>query len=149
MNHRVTHWVHFLGFEDSGSGADDATRIIPFTITPFSHELLKKYCYYQQLAQTFDPGALFRDSESALDGDMTHTYGQKTHLIAATARNPDGTWSVGIQNFTADSFSGAQGQADDTRVNAGVGTVPMTNGSRTISVAPLELVTLRTSRAIP
>jgi hypothetical protein len=36
-------------------------------------------------------------------------FGRKPHLLAATAQNPDGTWSIGIQNYTADSFSGSQG----------------------------------------
>ncbi|WP_428304367.1 hypothetical protein [Lacipirellula sp.] len=114
MNHRVTHWVHFLGVECTAAPyADDATRIIAFEVNPFRSKVMKKYHTYQQLSRAFDAGAVFRDSHSSLDGDMTWTYGRKPHVIAATARNPDGSWSCGICNFTADSFLKVQGWADD------------------------------------
>lgn len=190
VNHRVTHWLHFLGFEEAhGPDKDNATRIIPFTVTPeFRFQVLKKFHVYQQLGQTFDVGAVFRHTQSSLDNDMTWTYGKKPHLIAAAARNPDGSWSVGIQNFTADSFSGLQGAGDDDwnssqggftpatpyavtvkiaeladagnqifavrrtndrQVNTGAGTVTMENGTVTVDVAPMELVTLRTKVNAP
>lgn len=186
MNHRVTHWVHFLGVEATKAPyTDDATRIIAFEPSPFRLKVMKKYYTYQQLSQAFDVGAVFRDSQSSLDGDMTWTYGRKPHLFAATARNPDGSWSVGICNFTADSFLNVQGWGDDkwnveqggqtpgqtfavtiradelrtrgnipfmvrrtngTAKNAPAGTVIMKNGAVTVTVAPLELVTLRSKR---
>ncbi|HEY0074543.1 MAG TPA: hypothetical protein VGB77_10600 [Abditibacteriaceae bacterium] len=188
MNHRVTHWVHFLGLEDTKAPhTDDATRIIAYQTNPFRSKVLKKYYTYQQLAQAFDVGAVFRDSQSSLDGDMTWTYGQKPHLFASTARNPNGTWSMGVCNFTADNFLNVQGWADDkwnieqgghtpgqtftvtirvdelrnhkdvpfvvhrtneTVKNAPSETVIMKNGEVTITVAPLELVTLRSKRRI-
>ncbi|PQV62605.1 hypothetical protein B1R32_12717 [Abditibacterium utsteinense] len=187
MNHRVTHWVHFLGLESTKAPyTDDATRIIAFEAKPFHFKVMKKYYTYQQLAQAFDVGAVFRDSQSSMDGDMTWTYGQKPHLIAATAQNPDGSWSSGICNFTTDSFLGVQGWGDDkwnveqggktpaqtfpvtiqidemknravvpfvvhrtnaTLKNAKAETVVMKNGALTISVAPMELVTLRSTVA--
>ena len=52
---------------------------------PFRTKVLKKYYTYQQLTQAFAEGAVFRASQSSLDGDMTWTYGQKPHLVAATA----------------------------------------------------------------
>lgn len=114
MNHRVTHWIHFLGLESTAAPySDDATRIIAFEPKPFRFKVMKKYHTYQQLAQAFDVGAVFRDSQSSLDGDMTWTYGQKPHLIAASAQNPDGSWSSGLCNFTSESFLGVQGWADD------------------------------------
>ena len=114
MNHRVTHWVHFLGVESTGTpDRDDATRIIAFRNDPFQMKVMKKYFTYQQLARAFDVGAVFRDSQSSLDGDMTWTYGQKPHLISATARNANGSWSSGICNFTSDSFLGVQGWSDE------------------------------------
>ncbi len=183
MNHRVTHWVHFLGLESTQAPySDDATRIIAFEAKPFRFKVMKKYYSYQQLAQAFDVGAVFRSSQSSLDGDMTWTYGKKPHLFAATAQNPDGSWSSGLCNFTADSFLGVQGWADDkwnteqggqtpaqtfavtlridelknraavpfvvhrtgaTSKNAKSEIVTMKNGAVTLSVAPLELVTLR------
>lgn len=112
MNHRVTHWIHFLGFEVADP-KDNATRIIAYTPTPFRAVLFQKFYYYRQLANTFDVGAVFRDSQSDLDGDMTWTYGLKPHLTAAAARNPDGSWGIGIANYTAASFKGVQGWSDD------------------------------------
>jgi len=40
-----------------------------------------------------------------LDPEMTWTYGKKPKLIAAAARNADGTWAVGLANFTHASFT--------------------------------------------
>jgi hypothetical protein len=114
MNHRVTHWVHFLGSEATAPPYnDDATRIIAFEAKPFRPKVMKKYYTYQQLSQAFDVGAVFRDSQSSLDGDMTWTYGRKPHVLAATARNPDGSWSSGVCNFTSNSFLKVQGWGDD------------------------------------
>jgi hypothetical protein len=37
MNHRVTHWIHFLGLESTRAPyTDDATRIIAFEENPFA-----------------------------------------------------------------------------------------------------------------
>lgn len=186
MNHRVTHWIHFLGLESTTAPyTDDATRIIAFQPNPLRQKVMKKYYTYQQLAQAFDVGAIFRDSQSSLDGDMTWTFGQKPHLFAATARNPNGTWSIGVCNFTTESFLNVQGWGDakwnieqgghtpgqsfpvtirvdelkarssipfavhrtnDTLKNAKAETVMMKNGEVTLTVAPLELVTLRSIR---
>ncbi|HEX8465661.1 MAG TPA: hypothetical protein VF627_13670 [Abditibacterium sp.] len=113
MNHRVTHWIHFLGAEATKAPfSDDATRIIAFQTDPFRPKVMKKYFIYQQLAQAFEVGAVFRDTQSSLDGDMTWTYGQKPRLFAATARNRDGSWSIGVCNFTANSFLDVQGWGD-------------------------------------
>ena len=112
MNHRVTRWIHFLGMEESDP-KDNATRIISYQAEPFKTTVYQKYYTYQQLADTFDVGAIFRASQSASEGDMTWTYGLKPRVIAATARNPDGSWGVGIANYTADSFAGVQGWSDE------------------------------------
>ncbi len=112
MNHRVTHWIHFIGLEVSDP-KDNATRIIAYEAQTGKAQIFTKYWYYQQLNQTFGVGAKFRDSQSSLDGDMTWTYGVKPHLTAAAAQNADGSWGIGLVNFTADSFAGLQGWADE------------------------------------
>ncbi|MBV9866255.1 MAG: hypothetical protein JO316_12955 [Abitibacteriaceae bacterium] len=106
MNHRVTHWIHFLGFEVPDP-KDNATRIMSFTPNPLHPTLFQKYFYYQQLSNTFDVGAVFRQSQSSLEGDMIYTYGKKPRLTVAAARNPDGSWGIGLSNFTAPQFSDA------------------------------------------
>ena len=180
MNHRVTHWIHFIGFE-TPDPHDNATRIIAYTTRPLRTTVFQKYFYYKQLSQTFDVGAVFRKSQSSLDGEMTWTYGPKPHLTVAAARNPDGSWGVGLSDFTLPPsaspnnsngfFNGDKAHAYTVTVNvpelAGIGSVPFTvqrssdtlndaregsvtmhNGGLTVTIQPLELVTLRsTARA--
>ncbi|CAN5761243.1 hypothetical protein BH09VER1_BH09VER1_13250 [soil metagenome] len=123
VNHRMTHWMHFLGFEKSDP-KDNGTRIIAFTASPFSMQVFLKYYVFQQFANAFDVGAIFRASQSEKEGSMTWTFGKKPRITAATAKNPDGSWAVGISNFTADSFSGVQGWGDDNWNKAQGGYTP-------------------------
>ena len=111
MNHRVTHWIHFIGYEVTDP-KDNATRIMAYTTNPLRTTIFQKYFTYRQLSNAFDVGAVFRDSQSTLDGDMTWTYGQKPRVTAASAQNPDGSWAIGLSNYTADSFLGVQGWSD-------------------------------------
>ena len=109
MNHRVTRWVWFIGAMDVTHypvDFDNVQRLIEFQpgqqadwYTP-----LLPYYYLRRLAETFDVGAVFRHSVSSQEGDMTDTYGRKPRLNAAAARNPDGTWGVGLSDFTSDRF---------------------------------------------
>ncbi len=118
MNHRVTHWVHFVGFEVPDPN-DNATRILAYTPTPFGMTMFQKYYYYRQLSRTFDQGAIFRQSQSALDGGMTYTYGKKPRLTAAAARNPDGTWGIGLSNYTSPTFWDTDDEKDFALHNSG------------------------------
>lgn len=106
MNHRVTHWIHFIGFETPDPN-DNATRIIAYTTGPLKATVFQKYFSYRQLSNAFDVGAQFRQSQSSLEGEMTWTYGPKARITAAAAQNPDGSWAIGISNFTARAFSDA------------------------------------------
>ena len=175
MNHRVNYWIHFIGYL-SDDPHDDGTRLIAFYNGNRSdNEWLKvfePYYYLKQLGLAFDPGAVFRQSTSSLENEMTWAHDNKPRLIAAAARNPDGSWSIGIMDCTADkfpphfSYPGKPAQTFAVTVNidelakAGelhfearrIGpqfkdphqeTVPMSNGQLTITINPLELVTLR------
>ena len=108
MNHRVTHWIHFLGFETPDPN-DNATRILAYTTGPLRITKFQKYDYYRALSQTFAVGARFRKSLSDREGDMTWTYGPKPRLTLAAAQNPDGSWAIGLSNFTAPQFSDKPG----------------------------------------
>ena len=55
----------------------------------------------------------------SLDGEMTYTYGKKPHLNAAVARNPDGTWAIGLSNFTAPAFQDADNSGNFPLYNSG------------------------------
>ena len=172
MNHRVTHWIHFLGAETPDPN-DNATRILAYTTNPLQITKFRKYDYYRALAQTFDVGAQFRHSLSDKENEMTWTYGPKPRVTVAAARNPDGTWGIGISNFTAPNF--AEKPSNDGYANGyGAQTFDVTvkipelkgalftihrngpNGDKTdkalmmrdgiltiTNVSPLELVTLR------
>lgn len=109
MNHRVTHWVWFLGAEEVGKWPEDfdnVQRLIEYQPLRQGEWYLPllKYHYFKRLSETFDPGAVFRDSQSSLEGGMTWTYGRKPRLTVAAGRNPDGAWGIGISNYTADNF---------------------------------------------
>ncbi len=104
MNQGVTHWIHFIGFEVPDPH-DNATRILAFQSGPLRITTFQKYWTYQQLSAAFDVGATFRSCTSSLDGDMVWTYGKKPHLNASAARNPDGSWSIGLSNFTSPNFN--------------------------------------------
>ena len=118
MNHRVTDWVHFVGFEVPDLH-DNATRILAYTPGPFAITTFQKYYYYRQLSRAFDVGAVFRASRSDTDGDMTYTYGKKPKLTAAAARNPDGAWGIGLSNYTAATFTDAGDEKDFAVHNGG------------------------------
>jgi len=118
MNHRVTDWVHFVGFEVPDPH-DNATRILAYTPRPFAVTTFQKYYYYEQLSGTFDVGAVFRASLSGAEGDMTYTYGKKPALTAAAALNPDGTWGIGLSNFTSPTFTDADDPKDFAAHNGG------------------------------
>ena len=109
MNHRVTHWIWFLGAEETAKWPEDfdnVQRLIqyqPLRRGDWYLPLLKYY-YYKRLSHTFDPGAVFRVVQSSQEGDMTWTYGRKPRLTAAAARNTDGTWALALSNYTSADF---------------------------------------------
>lgn len=112
MDHLVTHWVWFLGGESVSEPIDDpntpagGSRMIQYKTGPIAHWYRVMQVSYplRMLAQTFDAGAAFRKSVSSLDSDMGWTYGRKPRITAAGARNPDGTWGIGLSNYTSDAF---------------------------------------------
>lgn len=110
VNHGVTHWQFFIGAEyaDPAGNTDRLLKYDPKTAAqPFHLTVLQKYYSLRQLSGAFDIGAVFRHSLSSLDGEMTCTYGKKPRINAAAAKNPDGSWAIGLSNFTAPNFSDA------------------------------------------
>ena len=69
---------------------------------------------------------------------MTWTYGQKPRLTAACARNADGTFGIGLSNYTADSFANVQGWADEKWNKEQGGFTPARTFRVTIQVPELE-----------
>ncbi len=118
MNHGVTDWVHFVGFEVPDPN-DNATRILAYTPKPFAVMRFQKYYYYKQLSEAFPVGSVFRKSESTLDGSMTYTYGKKPRVTAAAAKTPNGAWAIGLSNFTSPTFTDADNDKDFPVHNGG------------------------------
>ncbi|MES2465290.1 MAG: glycoside hydrolase [Armatimonadota bacterium] len=146
MNHRVTHWIHFIGF-DVADPRDNATRIFAFTRTPFQLIRYQKQAYYQQLSRTFDVGSVFRRSTSDLEGDMTYTYGKKPRVTVAAARNPDGTWGIGISNFTSPTFEDAEDPKNFEKHNSGYSARTFTVIVRIPEIATRETVAFTLHRS--
>jgi len=180
LNHRVTRWIWFLGYEPADPN-DDQTRLIRYHAHPFQYELLEPYYYLKQLSETFGVGAVCRRATSSLEGDMTYTFGKKPRITAAAAKNPDGTWAIGISNYTSPNFKDDDDPKDFNLHNSGYAamtyqvtvnvaelagtqtktfrvhrssksnnlpdeTVVMYNGQITLSVEPLQLITMRSTR---
>ncbi len=118
VNHGVTHWQYFIGAElaDPHGNTD---RILKYEVNPFRLTVLQKYYYLQQLSAAFDVGAQFHHCLSSLDGEMTYTYGKKPRLNAAAARDPDGSWSFALSNYTAPSFSDTDDEKNFALHNGG------------------------------
>ena len=117
VNHGVTHWQFFIGAEQADPKGNTG-RIFKYDL-PYHLTILQKYYSLKQLSQAFDTGAVFRHSVSSLEGEMTYTYGKKPHLKAAVARNPDGTWAIGLSNFTAPAFQDADDPGNFALHNSG------------------------------
>lgn len=118
MNHGVTDWIHFVGFEVPDAN-DNATRILAYTPKPLAITRFQKYYYYKQLSVAFPVGSVFRKSESTLDGGMTYTYGKKPRVTVAAAKGPDGAWAIGLSNFTSPTFTDADDGKDFVVHNSG------------------------------
>ena len=179
MNHSVTDWVWFIGYGLSNNVVtdnDNATKLMVYDKATSKVFIHLKYYYFKQLLTAFDTGSIFRRVTSATEADMPYTYGQKPAVNAAAARNPDGSWAVGIVNETGRpgypplsnwypaqtyqmnvSIEELAGTGTQTfklyRSSAGhhfedAGMIEVTDGHFSVVVAPEELVTLR-SPAIP
>ena len=100
MNHGVTHWVWFIGLAQRDPDTDAATKLVrPDNSNPGQLKIHSKYHSFVQLLDAFDYGAEFR--HATIGGqDRPWTYGRKPPLYVAAAENPDGTFGIGIANYT-------------------------------------------------
>ena len=60
LNHRVTHWIHFLAFENVRLD-DNATCLLTFSNDPPKITRFLKFDAIMQLSDTFDIGAKVRE----------------------------------------------------------------------------------------
>jgi O-glycosyl hydrolase len=106
VNNRVNYWLHFIDYV-SNDRNDNGPRLIAYDGNIAGDGWLKvfeQYYYLKQLGRTFDVGAVFRQSISSLESDMTWGRGHTPRITAAAARIPDGSWSNGISDYTSDNF---------------------------------------------
>lgn len=170
MSHSVTHWFWFIGVgafdqhpnKDSAqvlARPDDMTGGIKFNT---------KYFYLRQLRQTFDLGARFHAVTSTQPGRKTWDHGPKPVIVSAGASNPDGSWGFAVVNTTglpdskitkfhaATTYQvaitvprAARGRSYQVFRSLPDGMAkgelvkPSQNGSISLHVRPLELLTLR------
>ena len=104
LNHGVTHWQFFIGAEQADPRGNTG-RVLKFDLAPYKLTVLQKYWYLKSVSDAIGIGAVMRHSVSDLEGEMTYTYGKKPRVNVAAAKNADGTWGVGVTNFTSDYFT--------------------------------------------
>ena len=174
MNHSVTDWVWFIGYgysNDVLTDKDNATKLIVYNQATSDIFIHLKYFYFKQMLAAFDTGAIFRRTMSGSEGDMAYTYGPKPAINAAAAKNPDGSWAIGIVNDTgvpghppltsypdsttfkmnvkieelkgSGSLRFAVYRSSANHHNVSAGEIVVKNGRFSVVVAPKELVTLR------
>jgi hypothetical protein len=103
LNHRVTHWIHFIAYADSGNlslDKDNATKLLVFdrkTGTVFES---LQYTYLRMLRVAFPTGCEVYPVTADPGGDLVNSHGKKPGLNAAAARLPDGRWSLAVVNLT-------------------------------------------------
>lgn len=103
LNHRVTHWLHFIAYGDSGNlslDKDNATKLLVFDRkTGTAFESLQ-YPYLRMLRVAFPTGCKVYPVTAEPGGDLLNSHGQKPRLNAAASRLPDGRWSFAVVNLT-------------------------------------------------
>ena len=124
VNHRVTDWQFFIGAEQADPRGNTG-RVIKYDPMPYRPTILQKYFYLKQLSATFPLGSVFRHSVSGLEGEMDYTYGKKPRLNAAIAKRPDGTWGVGLSDYTSTTFQNTDDPKDFSLHNSGYAAVPL------------------------
>ena len=104
LNHGVTNWQFFIGAEQADPRGNTG-RVLKFDLAPYRLTILQKYWYLKSVSNAIGVGAAMRHCVSNTEGEMTYTYGKKPRLNVAAARNADGTWGIGVSNFTSDYFT--------------------------------------------
>jgi O-glycosyl hydrolase len=106
LNHGVTHWVWFIGFEQSDN-KDNGTRLIRYDATKPHGAVHRfaKHAVLRQLSAAFPPGTQIHPVQHPTEKGMPFTYGRKPAILAVAGRQADGTWSAAVVNYTSDRFA--------------------------------------------
>ncbi len=192
VNHLANVWIFFLGNigeRESDWGMDGKTNN-RITLLLYRKEWndwrpLLKCWYIKQLNATFDLYCRFRKAHTNLydpdgrwwrreDSTMVWAFGQKAPLYGAVAANPDGSYAIGITNYTGkidprpfaqvrgttvfDATVRVEELADRGEIKLAmhrcdsiepfihfVDTITMRNGEFTVTVEPMTFLTFRSS----
>jgi ferric-dicitrate binding protein FerR (iron transport regulator) len=165
LNQGVGRWMWAFGA--AGDGADGSTpRLIALQGHPPGSRALAPYHALKQLTQAFDVGAVFRHVSITNPPPAT----PQTALTVAAAVEPDGGWVIGVVHHDVTAAAPAEpasrppypyrveirvpelahaGTIDFALTRSGGAaaeggqTVRMVDGVASVTVQPLELVTLR------
>ena len=119
FNSGADNWIWFIGHAIADAG-DDRTRLIRYWESPFRSEKLEKFYYFKQFRDIFQDGTRIYDTVSNLEGKMPWTYQNYANMQATGGKNTDGSWSLGVVNFSG------QSQAAKFKINELVDQPPLT-----------------------
>jgi hypothetical protein len=190
LNHLCSVWMFYVGIKGVESDwrmsghQNTAFYMILYRTAEQDWNYLLKSWYFKQASATIAPGAMVRRSSTNLrqidstkynstDSTMVFAYGRKAPLYLAAAVNQNGSWGVGLTNYTgtiisdstaytlpAESFSVSvviEELVDSGNITFAVkrcnattpyihdeGTVLMQNGVMTVdSIGPFDMITLQ------
>jgi O-glycosyl hydrolase len=121
MNHLCSVWMFYVGIKGVESDwrmsgeKNTAFYMILYRTAEHDWRYLLKCYYFRQIGQTIVPGAVMRKATTNLrqvsalynkieDSTMVYGFGRKPPLYLAAGVNPDGSWGIGITNYTSDSL---------------------------------------------
>ncbi len=104
FNSGADNWIWFIGHAPADNG-DDKTRMIRYWESPFRSEKLEKFYYFKQFRDIFQDGTRIHDTVSDLEGKMPWTYQNYANMQSVAGQNPDGSWSLGVVNYSNSSLA--------------------------------------------
>ena len=99
FNMGADNWIWFIGHAPADP-VDDKTRLIRYTNTPFTVDKLEKFYYFKHFRQFFPNGSTIYNVTSNLENEMPWTYQNYAKLQAVGAKNIDGSFSLGVVNYS-------------------------------------------------
>ncbi|MBD3395895.1 MAG: hypothetical protein GF418_09755 [Chitinivibrionales bacterium] len=120
MNHLCNVWFFYVGIKGVESdwrmsgNKNTAFYMILYRAVEQDWGYLLKSWYFKAASQAIDPYAVFRKSTTNLrrvdstkywrteDSTMVYAFGRKAPLYLGAAVNPDGSWCIGVTNYTGE-----------------------------------------------
>ena len=165
FNSGADNWIWFIGHAPADA-QDDRTRLIRYQESPFRTEKLEKFYYFKQFRDIFQDGSRIYDTISNRENKMPWTYQNYADMQATGAKNTDGSWSLGVVNYSGQAqsakfkineLSGQSGlnfdifRSNGTDRGTKIGTTTMVNGEVVIpqDLQSKDFVTLKSTTQNP